>query len=303
LHRYLFQAIMFLYLMDSIDLHTHSIHSDGVLSPAALVDLAKNSGIRAVALTDHDTMAGLGEAMARGREQGIEVVPGVEISASHAGHSVHVLAYNPGDSEPLRQLLTELQQARMARNIKIIANLNRLGIAVTMAELTDYSPTGQIGRPHIARLLVNRGIVKSIDQAFDHYLRKGAKAYEESFKFPVAEVIQTISAAGGLAVLAHPAHIEPCLAALPDLLRILIPAGLAGIEVYHPAHSRQVVRELRNMAADYGLLLTGGSDYHGDSHAGLLGTAGSVPRISYELLVAMKQHPFWKKTTAAQSWQ
>jgi 3',5'-nucleoside bisphosphate phosphatase len=296
LHRSPFHAIMFLYFMDLIDLHIHSIHSDGILAPAELVDLAKKSGIRAVALTDHDTMSGVGEAISRGREQGIEVVPGVEISASHGGHSIHVLAYNPDDSQSLRQLLAELQQARLARNVKIIANLNRLGIAVTLADLADYSPTGQIGRPHIARLLVNRGVVKSIDQAFDRYLRKGARAYEESFKFPVAEVISTISSAGGLAVLAHPAHIEPGLAALPELLRTLIPAGLSGIEVYHPAHSHQAVRELRNMAAAHGLFLTGGSDFHGDGHSSLLGTAGSTPRISYELLTTMKQHPAWRHT-------
>jgi 3',5'-nucleoside bisphosphate phosphatase len=281
--------------MDYIDLHIHSVHSDGLLAPAELIDLAKKSGIRAIALTDHDTMTGLGEAVSRGREQGVEVVPGVEISATCADQSLHLLAYNPRQDRDLTELLKELQQTRQDRNRKIIKNLNRLGIAVTMTDLAIYSPIGQVGRPHIARLLIDRGIVKNVEQAFDRYLRKGAKAYEESFKFPAREVIRTINSAGGLAVLAHPAHIGSGQISLPELLRPLVAEGLAGIEVYHPAHSYQALRELQNLTAAFGLLATGGSDYHGNGHTGILGSAGNLPRISYELLAAMKKHPSWRQ--------
>jgi 3',5'-nucleoside bisphosphate phosphatase len=272
--------------MDCIDLHTHSTYSDGLLSPADLVDLAKNTGLKAIALTDHDTMAGLGEAQDRGRALDIEVVPGVEISAGHQGRSIHVLAYYPGSTPELQQLLASVQESRLARNIKIMTNLNRLGIAASLADLIPYSRTGQTGRPHIARLLVDRGVVKTVDQAFERYLRRGGLAYSESFKVPVIEVIRTVSATGGLAVLAHPSHIEP---ALPKLLRTLIPAGLAGLEAYHPAHSPQMVRELLTIAADNGLLLTGGSDFHGGGHSGPLGTAGVASRIPYGLLLALKR--------------
>jgi 3',5'-nucleoside bisphosphate phosphatase len=279
--------------MDLIDLHTHSNYSDGILSPTELIDLAKHSGLKAISLTDHDTMAGIDEASGRGSEQNIEVVPGVEISAVHEGQSVHVLAYNPGPSPELQQLLSGLQQARLLRNRMIMANLNRLSISATLEDLARYSPVGQTGRPHIARLLKDMGVVKTVEQAFNRYLKKGGLAYEESTKFPVTEVTRTINNAGGLAVLAHPGHIEPRLTALPKLLRLLTPLGLAGLEVYHPSHSAQMIRELQKMATDHGLLQTGGSDFHGDGRTGPLGPAGGLPRISYELLTAMKHHANW----------
>lgn len=280
--------------MDFIDLHTHSTYSDGTRTPAELVDLAKEAGLKAIALTDHDTMAGLEEALARGREQGVEVVPGVEISAVQDGRSLHILAYRPRENRELQQLLARLQQYRQARNEQILARLNRLGIPVTPAELRRYSPAGQTGRPHIARLLVDRGVVKTVDQAFGRYLKKGCLAFVESGKVPALEVVRTIAQAGGLAVLAHPVHANPSLAELPALLQLLVPAGLAGLEAYYPSHSAAAIRELKRLAARYGLLLTGGSDFHGDSHSGApLGGIGTALRISSDLLTAMKRHPAW----------
>jgi hypothetical protein len=282
--------------MDLIDLHIHSTYSDGILTPTELVDLASRIGLKAIALTDHDTMAGLPEALARGREQSIEVVPGVEISADHDGRSLHILAYRPRENRELQEMMARLQQSRRSRNEQIIANLNRLGIAVTALELQPYSPTGQMGRPHIARLLVDRGVVKTADQAFGRYLKKGGLAYAESDKLSAIEVVRTIAGADGIAVLAHPIHADPGLTRLPPLLLALVPAGLAGLEVYYPSHSAAAVRELKQLAARHGLLLTGGSDFHGNSHSGAsLGGIGNTLRISYELLAAMKRHPAWQE--------
>lgn len=282
--------------MDLIDLHTHSTYSDGTLTPAELVDLAKKLGLKAIALTDHDTMAGLTEALVRGREQGIEVVPGVEISAVQDDRSLHILAYRPRRTRELQQMMARLQQYRQTRNEQIISNLNRLGIAVSEKDLQLYSHTGQTGRPHIARMLVDRKAVKTVNQAFDRYLKKGGLAYVESGKLTAVEVIRTIAGASGLAVLAHPVHANPSLSSLPDLLRILVPEGLVGLEAYYPSHSAAAVRELKKLAVSHGLLLTGGSDFHGDNHSGAsLGGVGQTLRISYELLAAMKRHPAWRK--------
>jgi 3',5'-nucleoside bisphosphate phosphatase len=289
--------------MDRIDLHTHSTYSDGTLTPAELVDLAKRTGLKAIALTDHDTMAGLAEALARGREQGIEVVPGVEISTVQDGRSLHILAYRPRENRELREMMERLQQFRQNRNDQILANLDRLGIAVTATELRCYSRNGQTGRPHIARLLVERGVVKTVEQAFGRFLKKGGLAYAEGGKFPAVEVVRTIAAAGGLAVLAHPLHADPGLASLPALLQLLVPAGLAGLEAYYPSHSAAAVRELKKLAARHNLLLTGGSDFHGDNHAGAsLGGIGMTFRISYELLAAMKSHPAWQEEETGPGW-
>ncbi|MDA8164574.1 MAG: PHP domain-containing protein [Desulfobacteraceae bacterium] len=289
--------------MDLIDLHTHSTFSDGTLTPAALVDLARQTGLKAIALTDHDTMAGLPEAVARGREQGIEVVPGVEVSAVHEGRTIHVLAYRPRESREMGEMMERLQRFRHRRNDQILANLNRLGIAVTAAELRHYSPSGQTGRPHIARLLVDRKVVKTVDQAFNRYLKKGGLAHAESGKLQAEEVVRTVAGAGGIPVLAHPLHGVPGLPALTPLLEILVPAGLAGLEAYYPSHSAADVRELKKLATRYGLLITGGSDFHGDSHAGAsLGGIGTPLRIPYELLSAMNSHPASQEKGTDPAW-
>jgi predicted metal-dependent phosphoesterase TrpH len=190
--------------MDRIDLHTHSSYSDGSLSPRQLVQLAKKQRLRAIALTDHDTVAGVEEALAAGKEFGVEVVPGVEISAQYPPGTMHILGYYIHASNPeLLGALKKLQQARAARNPKIIERLQALGLEITINEVLDLS-AGQVGRPHIARALVNKGYVSSIDEAFSRYLKKGAVAYAEKFRFPPAEAIGIIRRAGGIAVLAHP---------------------------------------------------------------------------------------------------
>jgi predicted metal-dependent phosphoesterase TrpH len=271
--------------MGRIDLHIHSTYSDGTLSPTAIVDLAEKTGVQAIALTDHDTVDGVAEALARGKQVGVEVVAGTEISAWHGDIPLHILGYRLRVDDPdLKDRLLRLQEGRRVRNVRIVANLNRLGIDLTMAELSAYSEHGQAGRPHIAHLLVSKGVVGSEDEAFRRYLRRGAAAYAERFKYYAAEAITMIRDAGGIAVLAHPGNLDPGLASIPGLLRELQHLGLQGVEVFYPTHSVPTIQKLKRMAAQLQLLITGGSDFHGNnrSRAPLGGTRKS--RVPHHLL-------------------
>ena len=278
--------------MGLIDLHIHSTYSDGTLSPCAIVDLATKTGLQVIALTDHDTVAGVAEARVHGKRTGIEVIPGIEISSWLDNIPLHILGYRfRYKDNGLQQRLHRLQEGRQVRNEKILAKLNHLGIDLTMAELTAFSEHGQAGRPHIAQLLVNRGAVPTMEQAFKRYLRRGAAAYAERFKYYADEAITMIREAGGIAVLAHPLTLDPGLKAIPGLLQELQQLGLQGVEVYYPTHSSQTVRKLKKMAAELGLLITGGSDFHGNnrSKAPLGGTKKSrVPQHILETLTVLR---------------
>jgi predicted metal-dependent phosphoesterase TrpH len=256
-------------LSSAIDLHIHSIFSDGVLRPAELVDLAKSQGLSALAITDHDTADGTLEAMERGLEKGIEVISGIEISSWHNDTSMHILGYNFNLEDcQFNSRLQLLQDGRETRNVKILENLKKLGIKVDLRELLRYSKYGQTGRPHIARLLVEKGVTKTIDLAFKHYLGRGAAAYAERFRFTAQNAIAMIREAGGLAVLAHPASLDPTLRSIPSLLEDLSNVGLEGVEVYYPSHSPRAIAALLKMADQLDLLITGGSDFHDKERSG-----------------------------------
>lgn len=250
-------------LASIVDLHIHSTYSDGMLTPTELVDLAETQGLSAIAITDHDTAGGTEEAAQRGQKKGIEVISGIEISSWHGDTSMHILGYRfRHDDEQFNSRLKLLQNGRETRNSKIIENLDKLGINVESEELLKYSEYGQTGRPHIARLLVDKGITKTIDLAFKYYLGRGAAAYAERFRFSALEAIDMIRQAGGIAVLAHPSNLDPSLRSIPSLLKGLHAVGLGGVEVYYPSHSPKTVKALMKMANELGLLVTGGSDFH-----------------------------------------
>jgi len=274
----------------SIDLHTHSNFSDGTLTPTELVTLAREKKISALALTDHDTMAGVEEAVLAGEMLGVEIIPGIEISVLHDKVEYHILGYwADSQNSVLAEALAKLQGARSERNNKILQKLNELGIPATNEELERVSEQGQTGRPHIAKLLVRYGVVKTITQAFDDFLKKGAVAYVSRFAFTAMEAVTLIHQAGGLAVLAHPTQNDPELTRLPSVLADLVPAGLDGIEVYYPTHSHKMKKKLRALAAQHNLLLTGGSDYHGDIRPGTTLAGGGNIFVPLELLVKMKE--------------
>lgn len=274
----------------TIDLHVHSHYSDGTKSPAELVRLASRTGVSAIALTDHDTMDGVAEAQAASVEYDVEVIPGVEISVVHEGLALHILGYflDPRQKD-LAHALSTIQEARDRRNEKIIIKLQELGINASVEELSLISGVGQTGRPHIAKLLINHGVVRSFAQAFDEYLAKGQKVYVGRFAYSAKEAITFIRAAGGLAVLAHPILIDKTLCALNSLLPKLRSYGLEGIETYYPSQKKKMQKRIRKFAESNGLFLTGGSDYHGDIRPGTRLAGGHNVYVPPELLQTMKQ--------------
>ena len=277
--------------MARIDLHIHSNCSDGSFSPKQLVQLANKVGLRAIALTDHDTVAGVTEAVTAGKELGVEVVPGVEISAEYPAGTMHILGYyfDISNSELLKAL-EELQRARAERNPKIIERLQKLGLVITTTEVQNISG-GQVGRPHIARALVERGYVSSIDEAFSRYLKKGGIAYVEKFRFPPQEAIAMIRRAGGLATLAHPFTLEiEDSRELTSLARELQEMGLEGIEVFYPDHTEEMTVLYYNISRELGLVSTGGSDFHGNlKDRSYLGEDILGQKLDYGLLQALQE--------------
>ena len=273
------------------DLHLHTTASDGTMSPAELVRYAQKKGLRAIAITDHDTIEGLPEGIQEGNKVGLEVIPGVELSADAATGTMHLLGYyiDP-DSSELADKLRVLQQARMERNLKMVAKLRALGISLELSEVKAAPEHGQIGRPHFANMMVQKGYAQNIQDAFDRYLGKGRPAYVEKFRFSPQEAMHFIRKAGGITVLAHPFTLKQ---AEPQdfeaLIRELKEKGLDGIEVYYPEHSDGQKRLYRDMAQKYGLVISAGSDFHGlNKDAADLGEGYGDRKLTYGLVEALK---------------
>ncbi|MCW5206744.1 PHP domain-containing protein [Desulfobulbus sp. F5] len=258
-----------------VDLHTHSVYSDGTATPAQLISMAVAGGLTGFALTDHDTVEGVQEAVVLGEEQGIAVISGLELSARHGEGCIHILGYGVDvENLQLAEGLAQLQEGRTERNLKILAKLNGLGIAITSEETERLSGCGQTGRPHIARLLLAKGYVQTLNQAFTLYLGRNKAAWCDRFAYSAAETIAIIHEAGGVAVLAHPGIIDPELKAQPQLIRELAERHLDGVEIYYPGHNFKMIQLFSGLAKQHRLLVTGGSDYHGDSRIkGLAGKA------------------------------
>ena len=244
-----------------VDLHLHSTKSDGSFSPTQVVRRAADVGLSAISLTDHDSVAGVREAQTAGRDVGVEVIPGIELSTQEANTDIHILGYfvDPDHSD-LLAWLRQFQETRLKRAEKIVEKLNRLGVRIAMSQVLHRAGNAAIGRPHIADVLVEEGIVFSHDQAFQTYLGYGRPAFQPKFTLTPGEAVEIIHAAGGLASLAHPILYRRD-ALIPDLIE----QGLDGIEVLHTKHDAAAVRRYSTMADHYGLLRTGGSDCHGDS--------------------------------------
>lgn len=254
------------------DLHTHSTASDGLDSPATLVRLASERGISVLALTDHDTVSGVAEAEAAAAECGIQFVPGVEFSARAPRGETHILGYgiHPDDRE-LNDELEALRLSREERGAVMLDRLRDLGITLSADSLTSDRPGHSPGRPHIARGLVQAGVVASVQQAFDEYLAVGRPAFVPRRTITAERAIQVIHGSGGIAVLAHPFSVYE----LEQVLPRLVATGLDGLEVHYGEYDQDQRRSLEDLAAAYNLLMSGGSDYHGAT--GVSGrTLGSV---------------------------
>jgi predicted metal-dependent phosphoesterase TrpH len=247
-----------------IDLHTHSTCSDGSLTPAALAAAAAELKLEAVALTDHDTTAGVADFMAAAQAAGVRGLAGIEISAEHHPGAMHMLGYffDPAHVG-LQQDLVRLRQGRSERNRQILDKLRVLGIELTWDEVHALAGGDVVGRPHFAQALIKRGHVKDKDEAFAKFLARGRPAYAERFRLSPAESIRMIRSAGGVPVLAHPCSLKLGQKQLRALLMELRTAGLEGLEVYHSEHHPNQTRLYHRLATELGLVMTGGSDFHG----------------------------------------
>ena len=277
--------------MQRIDLHTHSSASDGTLSPRRLVRAAVEADLAAIALTDHDTIAGLREAQAAGDKFGVEVIAGVELSAEVAGRTCHILGYFIDRTDAgLRRALRRMARGRRERNPLIVAKLNALGVPLRMSDVEALAGGRIVGRPHIAAALVAAGLVKSKRRAVEKWLARGKNAYVERFRMMPGECIQTIREAGGVAVLAHPALLgfrqAHQLAAFIDELAAL---GLGGIECFHSEHRDAQTATYLSLARNRSLAVTGGSDFHGHNKSGIrLGVGRGRLCVPASLLGALR---------------
>lgn len=278
--------------MKLIDLHTHSTASDGSLTPTELVRAGMEAGLAALALTDHDSIDGLAEALAAGQGLEMEVVPGVEISVQRpGGGSMHMLGLWVDHKDPgLKQGLARLQEARAERNPKIAARLNELGIELSMAQVEALAAGGQVGRPHFAQALMEMGVVADRQEAFGRFLGTGKPAYVDKERFTPGQGITMLRAAGGVPVLAHPGIMELHPAVLAELVAELKDLGLEGLEAYYSEHQPATERQLINLAARLGLVVSGGSDFHGAPKPDIaLGTGLGTLRVPAELMAGLKE--------------
>ncbi len=247
-----------------IDLHTHSTFSDGSLTPEELVEEACYAGLSGIALTDHDTTAGVPRFMAVCKSKGITGVPGVEISLSVSKGTMHMLGYfvDPACAV-LEEALTHIRCGRSERNVAIVAALVGLGMPITLEEAAAYAGEDVVGRPHIARAMCDKGYVRTTTEAFDRYLGKGRPAYVDRFRLSSADSLRVIREAGGLPVLSHPSTLELGRDALRRQVAELAGEGLAGIEVYYSEHRPDQVAQYKALVEEFDLAMTGGSDFHG----------------------------------------
>jgi 3',5'-nucleoside bisphosphate phosphatase len=273
-----------------IDLHSHSTASDGSDSPRQLVELAKRQGLTALALTDHDTVEGLAEARAAADGAGVRLVQGCELSCEVGAATMHLLVYFLADGPgPLQDRLAGLQEARADRNRRIVVVLQGHGLDVTLEEILEEAGGGSVGRPHVAGVLLRKGYVASVQEAFDLWLAKGRPAYLDRERLLPAEAIALAHASGAVAVLAHPTSLGFEPAGLERFVAGLAADGLDGMECEYGRYDADLRAGLRSMAGPLGLAVTGGSDYHGRYKPDIaLGTALGDLNVPDDLLDALE---------------
>ena len=272
-----------------IDLHSHTNESDGACSPEQLIEEAVRAGVDTLGITDHDTFAGFDQARAPAAAAGVELICGIELSTRLHGHSVHLLGYflNGGSPAEFRTWVLEMQASRRERNVRLAERLRELGFDITVEE-AEALGRGMTGRPHFARLMVEKGYVANFRQAFDEYLDESAKGYVYRREPQFAESVAQIRRAGGIASLAHPVRVN---GDVPALLPELCAAGLNAIEAYHSDHAERDTAAYLKLAERHGLMVTGGSDFHGEVKPDVrLGTgSGGNLRIPPDLVERLRR--------------
>jgi len=280
-----------------IDLHIHSTASDGTLSPSEILILAQQLDIAAISITDHDTLKGSKDALSCEIPPSVKFLTGVEISADppqafDCSGSFHILGYAVDiDNSELNHTLSMLRDSRENRNPRILELLSGMGIELELEEVLNLAGKSQIGRPHIAQLMVKKGYVRSIDAAFDEYLGNGRPAYVNRFRFECEQTITAVLNAGGIPVLAHPFLLNiKENNVLENLIAVLAEMGLRGIEVYYPEHTKDLMAYYTQLARRHDLLITGGTDFHGDIKPEIKMGSGKgdlfIPYALYEKLIS-----------------
>jgi 3',5'-nucleoside bisphosphate phosphatase len=243
-----------------VDLHAHSTASDGSRAPADVIREAKRIGLAAIALTDHDTVAGIPEAISVGVDLGVRVVPGVELSAVEGDVETHILGLHLSDTRELEAKLVALREMRRTRAERMVHRLNELGVRIEFAAVLEQAAGGAIGRPHVARAMIAEGWAVDFRDAFDRYLGNGRPAYVTKERLAVADATALIHRAGGLAILAHPSH-----SGTLERIAAFVDQGMDGVEVRHPSHSAEDTARLAALVEHFSLVPSGGSDWHGSS--------------------------------------
>jgi len=259
--------------LQKADLHLHTYFSDGSFSPKALVRAAKDKGFSAIAITDHDSVCAIPQAIIEGRKIGVEVIPAVELTAEEKDVEIHILGYfvRYKDKE-FKKFLKDLRQARIERTIKMVSKLRKLGLDISMEDVLQASGPGAIGRLHLAFCLKEKGYVGSVRAAFNKYLGCGKPAYVKKKQLTPEKALRIIKKMGGVSVLAHPHTIDS-----KDIVEGIIKMGVQGIEVYHSDHSPKTASYFRKLAEKYDLVASGGSDCHGLRKGRILLGSVNVP--------------------------
>lgn len=276
--------------MRYIDLHVHSNASDGTLTPTEVVKLAIDKNLAAIALSDHDTVKGVDEAIQAAKGSDLEVIPATELSCYYQGIEIHILGLFVNYQNPeFLEALDKLEQARFQRNLDMIQLFQKDGIDITLDDLLADNPDSIITRAHFARVLVQKGICKDKNAAFEHYLGVGCPYYLSKPQVTPEHSLSLITRAGGFPILAHPMLYHMGWSQIEELVQYLIPLGLKGIEAYHSSNYALQSDKLRSMANKYNLLISGGSDFHGANKPDIeLGTGRGSLRITEHILDQIK---------------
>jgi hypothetical protein len=276
--------------MELIDLHTHTTASDGIYSPAALIDLAIEKGVRAMAVTDHDTVGGLAEALAHAEAKNFRLIPGIEFSIDFRGGSFHLVGmgvdHRNGD---LLEVTEGLRKRRSTRISRIVEDLANHGIAVSEDEIIGEAGGESLGRPHVARVLIRHGYGRDMEDVFTRFLVPGKPGYVKKEKIQLPEAVRLIRGAGGIAIIAHPVSLNfEKFSRFVPMLEEFIRQGIEGLEVYAAMHDESHVDQFRTLAGKYNLVISGGSDFHGDKRE-KLGYYSPIRPIPAEILAPLQE--------------
>lgn len=277
--------------MNNVDLHTHSLYSDGTFTPDQIVKYANEKGLRAIALTDHDTLSGINEAKTAGEKYGVEIIPGIEVSTEYDETEIHIVGLFVNENAEFNNALKELRESREKRNIQMVEKLNReTDIKIKYEDVLKRAECGIVTRAHIAREIIDKGYASSNNEVFEKYIGKGKPGYVKRSVMDWRDTLKYIICSGGLPVLAHPLLYKISSKYLEKIIEELAEKGLAAVEAYYSTHSTAEVKYVKGLCAKYGLKISGGSDFHGSNKPKIdLGTGYGNLCVPYSVLEGLKE--------------